>query len=488
MDIKNLIKNNQKLLQKLLLHDKKLASIKDGLLRYTGLKKKSREPAVIAAGHQPVFYYPGIMFKNYFIQKIAGEVSGIPVNFIIDSDNAEIEIPVPYKKNEHYYNKSVKLNNYKKSHFAGFSPSKDEVRCFFGKMEECIKSLDNRKIKKTYDEYQKRFFKLFNDNHNFIDSIIELRKEFERSSRIKIIDLKISEISRSPAYYQFAWHIIKNIANFLKIYNEAVEENKKKSYQPVKLLFQEKDIYELPFWYIKNSLRYPVYVKKENTKFSFIADENTVLFFDIRNRPEREIISQLKTDLLLFPRALTVTLMVRVFFCDIFIHGTGGALYDKITDNIIKHFYNLKSAPVYLSITGEVHLPLINKNIAVLEKKQTRIKDMEYNPSKYLKKRLAEKYIKIKKEISIGLASEKDTFKRKKIHKELVKIDRLMKKHLHDQMVSIKKELKQYKNVLNNKKVFLERKYPYFFYPRPRDIFNKKNRPCGLKTSTEIWS
>ena len=75
---------------------------------------------------------------------------------------------------------------------------------------------------------------------------------------------------------------------------------------------------------------------------------------------EAEIISKIAESAVVFPKAITTTLMFRLFLCDIFIHGTGGASYDKITDEIIKDYFSPdKSCPEFLSATGDIYLPLL---------------------------------------------------------------------------------------------------------------------------------
>ncbi len=475
MDVKNLIKENQKLLHKLFIQNKELASIRDEFIKYTGINKSSKTTPVIATGHQPILYYPGIIFKNYFISKIAKETEGIPINFIVDSDTAEISIPVPYQKDNNYYKKIIKINNPEGYSFSNFKPSENNVILFFQEIEENIQLLDNKNIHKAFHDYKNRFFDLFKENHHFIDTIILLRKEFEELNKIKLIDLKISGISKSIAFYQFAWYIIKNIEKFLDIYNESAEKNKKSNYQAVKFLLHEKDVYEIPFWFISNFRRYPIYLKKKNNLLSFFSENEDFTFsINTANKKEEEIVNMLKNNLILFPKAITLTLMFRIFLCDVFIHGTGGVFYDKITNDIIKDFLNLNLYPDFLVITGDIYLPLIDENVLEIdreyEERQKWLKNVSHHPSKYMDKGFANKYVEKKKQVSQQFTKEKDPEKRKGIHKKLQSIDKEMKSYFNDKIQQINNELGFYKDILKNKEVFLERKYPYFFYPEGIDF------------------
>src|SRR5690606_35198771 len=59
----------------------------------------------------------------------------------------------------------------------------------------------------------------------------------------------------------------------------------------------------------------------------------------------------------LMPRALSMTALVRMHACELFIHGTGGAAYDAITDEWIPAWLGVPVAPTGMA-TATMHLPL----------------------------------------------------------------------------------------------------------------------------------
>lgn len=59
----------------------------------------------------------------------------------------------------------------------------------------------------------------------------------------------------------------------------------------------------------------------------------------------------------LAPRALLMTAIVRMALCDLFIHGTGGAAYDGVTERWIETWLGRKLAPAVMA-TADVLLPL----------------------------------------------------------------------------------------------------------------------------------
>ncbi|MFC1782974.1 hypothetical protein ACFL02_05250, partial [Planctomycetota bacterium] len=92
-----------------------------------------------------------------------------------------------------------------------------------------------------------------------------------------------------------------------------------------------------------------------------------------------------KSGFFLRPKAVPLTLFVRLFLADWFIHGVGGALYEDITDNLINNYFKLKPL-TFGVVTATVRLPLIkpknhDDDIAALNHK---LHNIRHNPEKYI--------------------------------------------------------------------------------------------------------
>lgn len=57
------------------------------------------------------------------------------------------------------------------------------------------------------------------------------------------------------------------------------------------------------------------------------------------------------------PRALTMTAIVRTALCDLFVHGTGGGVYDRVTEDWISAWLGTSLAPIAVA-TADVHADL----------------------------------------------------------------------------------------------------------------------------------
>jgi hypothetical protein len=88
---------------------------------------------------------------------------------------------------------------------------------------------------------------------------------------------------------------------------------------------------------------------------------------------------------LIRPRALTLTLWARLLVCDLFVHGIGGAKYDRINDGIFHRYYGCEPPP-YACVSATLRLPLphfpVGPDLAI--EAQRRRRDVTYNPQKHV--------------------------------------------------------------------------------------------------------
>lgn len=85
------------------------------------------------------------------------------------------------------------------------------------------------------------------------------------------------------------------------------------------------------------------------------------------------------------PRALTLTIWARLLLADLFIHGIGGAKYDRISDSIIAEYYGL--APPHMacaSATLHLNLPVAGTTAEDVRRLRHELRDLLHNPQRHL--------------------------------------------------------------------------------------------------------
>jgi hypothetical protein len=351
--------------------------------RATRLELVQDDRPVFATGHQPELFHPGVWAKNFSLNGLARRLNAVPLNLIVDNDLLKsphivaptIQDPLPDEGPE-----LIRLEKAPFDHFAGQVPwEMATVHCpeYICQIpiaippREVFETIRTRKgalpeesffAGMTPDQendwrwrsetWHRSISNLKGEPWSEIFSLI--RQHTERRWGCENLELPVSALSQSTAFRRFAAHIAASLPRFRTAYNRAVAEYRtahgiKSKSHPVPDLAEG----ELPFWEFTDTGRVR-------------ATPATP--------PER-----------LRPRALTLTLFVRLCLADWFIHGIGGGKYDEVTDAVIRDFFGLEP-PAFQVVTGTLHLPTpgfprTQREVAELEAKLRRL---HWNPEGFL--------------------------------------------------------------------------------------------------------
>ena len=465
------IQQNKSLRDTILANFQEIQTIHSSFWRELNLRYQPNDP-VIATGHQPILYYPGILFKDYLTGKLANKTGGTALNFIVDSDEGPIEVPVPYLKEHELSKNLVSLKAQSDTAFSEFNPSPEDIKRFFTDIKRNLYTLNGngKHIRESFQDYQMAFTEKFKASGDFIQVNSDLRAEFDRRLGIDIIDIRISDLSNTHPYNLFVLYIIKHIREYQFHLNKAIDERTNKNFQPVKKLNKTPDGYELPFWLLSNGRRHPVFVKQEadQLKLRSPATKNEVSIN--ANAASDEQAEELNRKVTLYPKAPTLTFMIRIFFSDLFIHGTGAVDYEKINNQFLQSFFHLNAPLKFISATGDIYLPL-ESDLPDLQELKTNYeqlkqwkKEYKRNPEDLLSAETAEKYKKQKKDLAIQM-KEAEPQKRREIHNQMEQLNEEMRVYLAEDFEENETLLIHYGKILEKEHIYMERKYPYFLYP-----------------------
>lgn len=428
----------------------------------------------ISSGHQPVLYHPGILAKNVFIDKVAEENRGTAFDFIIDFDcPSEIGCYTIAQKEKIERKKEVLLRLESQQPLECCAPpSYNQFKEFCEKNQDYFQAFSESPITKNIENFFQNGKNALPVSKNLADFLLTTRKGFEKGS-LRYLGIMLSSLCKTSSFLLFALHIAEDIKIFFDIYNRQLEKyriNHKLRYKanPFPNLKKDLDKFEIPFWCIKENRRKPVYVVHEGPYILFYS-ENSILFkykegdFGHAFR----IIEEKKINLR--PKAVSLTLFLRMFFTDIFIHGISGAKYDEVTDGIIEKYFKVKP-PGYIavSLTLFPDLPLNKVPKNEIDNLKTIIRDIKYNPEIFetqiddyeLKKKFRKLIEKKQKLLKQG-----ELFKDKKEHyRQLKSITEELSAFLHMYDLKIKNQLRFLEEKEKEDQVVCFREYPYFLY------------------------
>ncbi len=375
------------------------------------------EPLVVT-GHQPEFIHSGVWAKHVVAVRLAKAVGGSALNLVIDQDSPKTNILyVPDTTLLPNQIRQVKafdsLSGSAYEHTA--VPSQAVTDALISKCQRCLAThYDYSMLPVFFEAYrQKSPIKSTEGNPpgDWVDLMIQSRSVVEKMLDIEIANKRVSDLSLYPLF----WEIVSNAEKFVLAYNRALFDYRKRfrvknHTRPLPDLHAEPGLYEIPFWAYKPNLpRKRLFVKISASTLSLLADEELILEtakLDLGNLEKTKSLLSEISPWVIRPRALVLTLWARLFLADLFIHGIGGAKYDRITDGLIRNYFNV-DPPAIACVSATLYMNLIQHpdSQSKLERARHLLRDIQFNPQRYIPGSVASELI-AQKEIAVARALE----------------------------------------------------------------------------------
>ncbi len=410
----------------------------------------------IITGHQAQFFHCGIIIKYLLANQLAKATSTTPINLVVDSDlPKDLTLRFTPKPSTPPLASSIPISNTTIPMECQSVPTASEF-------QQWIESL--KKIgcpENIIESIQKASHQTF----SLPELIMKVNHEFANSFGINWIDLPISALSETQAFYAMALDMILRAKEVTEYYNLALKNyrnthNIHNRLQPLPdLAIENNSTFELPFWiFKKDQARSALFAKTTPEKLVLSNASTTELTFDIdKSISSTTLIDSFRKTLAnagiqLRPRAIALSFFARYFLSDLFIHGIGGGLYDQITDPFASQLYETTpptfaccSATLYPSATILEDLQETKDQLQHLEYQQ---RDFRYNPQRYLsdsqQKKLSDimhqrsTYIEQTKALKAQQAPAKQ---RKEIFDKIHQINTELFKHCHQNYSDLQNQL-----------------------------------------------
>jgi hypothetical protein len=180
------------------------------------------------------------------------------------------------------------------------------------------------------------------------------RRRLEAALGLTVHHVPTSLLCAGEAWWSFVRLWIEHADQWTAVYNRHLAAYRKRAgiknpQHPMPDLHRVGTAIELPFWiYRMGDARERLFVRRRGGEVVLLhGSEEIGLNAECGMRNAEFVIR---------PRALTLTMFVRLFLADLFIHGIGGALYDQITDGIMQELFGI--VPSYACVSAAWLLPL----------------------------------------------------------------------------------------------------------------------------------
>ena len=344
---------------------------------------------LILGGHQPELFHPGVWFKNFLLAKIGQQTGSTSLHVIIDHDTARSDsLRVPSssdatsngRSHRQYFQKSVplpiRMDSQPRMSWHATRTQFSSSEAWQETKRQIAESLASCGLETSILVERSRLLETcIRDCVNFSDAFSRFRHLIELDNGIRNLEVPLGRLCQEPAFGVFVHHCVRNAEDLWLSYNECRTAYRERHgirnpVQPVIELQRERHCIELPFWIYRDGGE--ALVDRQRLWIAQGSGESLILC----NHPvpdRRTITVELPLDeskltsvwqdiaesgICIRPRALMTTMYLRCFLADLFVHGIGGGTYDELTDAIIAQWLGIQQAPVYLTSSASLHLPL----------------------------------------------------------------------------------------------------------------------------------
>ncbi len=365
---------------------------------YRDLPDPPAEPAaVLLAGHQPELFHPGVWLKNFVLGELARRHEGVAVNLVIDGDtikSSSLRVPggsasEPTVEGVPFDRPSAEIP------FETRSIQDAELFASFGRRAaERIAPL-------VADPLVRDFWPLAIDvarrTSNLGQCLSQSRHQWEGRWGLTTLELPQSRLCCLEAFHRLTAHLLAHLPRFWDVYNTALAEYRREHgirshAHPAPELASEDSWLEAPYWIWAddNPLRRRAFVAQRGDELILTDREGLEIPLSLAPESDSDAgIEQLaalaRRGIRLRSRALLTTLAARLLFGDLFLHGIGGAKYDRLTDTIIERFFCVQP-PAYMVVSGTLHLPIAHERVTIadLRRAEQQLRELQFHPERFL--------------------------------------------------------------------------------------------------------
>ena len=359
---------------------------------------------LIVTGHQCQFIHCGILIKYILIDYLARARGGAALNISVDSDiPRNVALKLPLRQQQELSVRQIALTNIKDDLPLEYQarPGSEEIKEFIRRLRQANIS---EGIAPAVENLEKALSDLPGRAETRADFFNLLNHHLAGQLGVRWAELPLSYLGQSDAFMFFAADLLLKAHQVWRCYNQALM-NYRRIHKIRNLLHPmpalkgadeaDDDIQELPLWiFRRGQARRPLFLGRSDGNL-IISDGQK----ELMQLPEDKLLKSgqavvvlksalQKNKLQLRPRALTLTIFARLFLADYFVHGIGGARYDRVADEFIRQYYQTEP-PAFAACSATMHLPLgdypeCGPAAEKLRGAQHQRRDWKYNPQRYI--------------------------------------------------------------------------------------------------------
>ncbi|MGC4005001.1 MAG: hypothetical protein QM811_18565 [Pirellulales bacterium] len=354
-------------------------------------------PLLFTAGHQPEIFHPGVWLKNALLSQAAASVGGIAVNLTIDTDlikSSNLRVPGGTIAAPRW--EPIALDD-------GPSQVPWETRAVadIERLRTWPERMTSVALAPAQDGCWREYWPLVMQRAaatgNLGLAFAQARHRLEADWGLNTLELPVSRAVQTPAARRLLLHLLAHLPRLTEVYNGALAEYRAahgitSRAHPAPSLETRGEWIEAPFWVRDdaNPRRRRVWALLRDDVLRLSDGDAIEADFPLTpDQPTDEAVAAWEAlevrGVRLRTKALITTLIARVLWSDLFVHGIGGAKYDETTDRIIAEFFGFP-APDYAVASGTLRWPALRADDEALDEAELlqRIRATEFQPERFL--------------------------------------------------------------------------------------------------------
>lgn len=346
---------------------------------------------IIACGHQPAFVHPGVWAKQVAVRQFAAADTLRAFDLVVDNDMPHsATLTVPVEDGHPFAGKFLRTRELSMGDAtAGAAyegrdglPAEMIAHVQAYLQEVLPESLHASAWPRYLDGFAQA------GGADFVTQHLAGRRAVDGALQADLPQYRVSGVFGGP----FVADLLLDAPRFAKVYNDALARYRQANgvrgtHRPLPDLGRVGDRVETAFWiYQPGTRRQRLWISREGDVLKLFAGDReagTLAAEALARDPDANPMAV--GSWRIRPRALTLTLWARLLACDLFVHGIGGAKYDRITDDLFRGYFGCEP-PAFACVSATLRLPLPRYECSPADLAHARYqrRDLEYNPDRYI--------------------------------------------------------------------------------------------------------
>lgn len=455
---------------------------------------------IISTGHQAVWRHCGILAKDIAMCKLSQTTGGYNLHLVLDHDICDTAINLPKQDTLSVWTvNKLEIESKQQAVPLEFRPlpHKSHIQSFITSIVQMCSNQFCNTIWHTICKSE-----IVERLENIADLITYLQSILSDALGLSnIMYLPVSKLSQSDVFLDFVITLMLDAKTLTCEYNNGVKArirgnsiHSRASLRPLEI-DNDEDLMELPFWLVSmDGQRSSLWIRQRKHDNILIGTATVELGIidsscTCSKRDQLKKLLRLK-NYRLRPKAVSLTLFIRLFLSDWFVHGVGGTNYAPITDHLIKKIYKIKP-PEYGVATCTVTMSAADRDIHIdsnVSRLRHKLHHAKYNPEAYMDESTRQQesiasIINKKKEL-IAVANNRSSLPsdRKAAWHSILKINKELSIHVKESNNNLKKKIAEIQRLQQSQKVYRNREY--FFGLFPEEILKKLIETANFKNTS----